>query len=298
MDQRNLRVLEFPKIREKMAAFAVSEMGRERALKVEPSGDAALVRRRQAETEEAGAVLAHNGSNPIVSFTDVREFLKMAQIGATLSAKALLQIADAIKASRLARNALNIEREDTPLLTALGSTLYTNRRLEEDIFDAILSEDEISDRASGELAAIRRHIRALNDRIRDKLNAIIRSASTQKYLMDAIITMRNGRYVVPVKAGMPLHACPVCVHDQSGSRRNAVHRAHGRRGERATSSKQLGSPKEQEEIQRILAAFCRRRSRPDAAADLRNASIRWRRLDVIFATRGSWDAKCVPCRRS
>ena len=80
MNERNLRVLEFPKIREKMATLAVSEMGRERALRVEPSGDAALVRRRQAETEEAGAVLAHNGSNPIVSFTDVREFLKMAQI--------------------------------------------------------------------------------------------------------------------------------------------------------------------------------------------------------------------------
>ena len=278
MDQRNLRVLEFPKIREKMAAFAVSEMGRERALKVEPSGDAALVRRRQAETEEAGAVLAHNGSNPIVSFTDVREFLKMAQIGATLSAKALLQIADAIKASRLARNALNIEREDTPLLTALGSTLYTNRRLEEDIFDAILSEDEISDRASGELAAIRRHIRALNDRIRDKLNAIIRSASTQKYLMDAIITMRSGRYVVPVKAECRA-SVPGIVHDQSGTGSTLF--IEPMSVVEAGNELKQWALKEKAEIERILAAFSAEIT-PDAAL-ISESLETLAEADVIFA---------------
>ena len=278
MDQRNLRVLEFPKIREKMAAFAVSEMGRERALKVEPSGDAALVRRRQAETEEAGAVLAHNGSNPIVSFTDVREFLKMAQIGATLSAKALLQIADAIKASRLARNALNIEREDTPLLTALGSTLYTNRRLEEDIFDAILSEDEISDHASGELAAIRRHIRALNDRIRDKLNAIIRSASTQKYLMDAIITMRSGRYVVPVKAECRA-SVPGIVHDQSGTGSTLF--IEPMSVVEAGNELKQWALKEKAEIERILAAFSAEIT-PDAAL-ISESLETLAEADVIFA---------------
>ncbi len=278
MDQRNLRVLEFPKIREKMAAFAVSEMGRERALKVEPSGDAALVRRRQAETEEAGAVLAHNGSNPIVSFADVREFLKMAQIGATLSAKALLQIADAIKASRLARNALNIEREDTPLLTALGSTLYTNRRLEEDIFDAILSEDEISDHASGELAAIRRHIRALNDRIRDKLNAIIRSASTQKYLMDAIITMRSGRYVVPVKAECRA-SVPGIVHDQSGTGSTLF--IEPMSVVEACNELKQWALKEKAEIERILAAFSAEIT-PDAAL-ISESLETLAEADVIFA---------------
>ena len=278
MDQRNLRVLEFPKIREKMAAFAVSEMGRERALKVEPSGDAALVRRRQAETEEAGAVLAHNGSNPIVSFTDVREFVKMAQIGATLSAKALLQIADAIKASRLARNALNIEREDTPLLTALGSTLYANRRLEEDIFDAILSEDEISDHASGELAAIRRHIRALNDRIRDKLNAIIRSASTQKYLMDAIITMRSGRYVVPVKAECRA-SVPGIVHDQSGTGSTLF--IEPMSVVEAGNELKQWALKEKAEIERILAAFSAEIT-PDAAL-ISESLETLAEADVIFA---------------
>ena len=138
MNERNLRVLEFHKIRERLAALATTELGRDCALRLEPSSDAPLVYRRQAETEEATTVLAYNGSNPLSAFTDVREFLKLSQIGSTLSAKSLLQIADAMKASRLARNALVTEREDTPLLTQLGSTLYTNRNLEEDIFDAIL----------------------------------------------------------------------------------------------------------------------------------------------------------------
>ncbi len=278
MNERNLRVLEFPKIREKMAALAVSEMGRERALRIEPSGDAALVRRRQAETEEAGAVLAHNGSNPIVSFTDVREFLKMAQIGATLSAKALLQIADAIKASRLARSALNVERADTPLLTALGSTLYANRRLEEDIFDAILSEDEISDHASGELAAIRRHIRALNDRIRDKLNTIIRGASTQKYLMDAIITMRGGRYVVPVKAECRANV-PGIVHDQSGTGSTLF--IEPMAVVEAGNELKQWALKEKAEIERILAAFSAE-IMPDAAL-ISESLETLAEADVIFA---------------
>ncbi len=278
MNERNLRVLEFPKIREKMAALAVSELGREHARRLEPSGDAALVRRRQAETEEAGAVLAHNGSNPIVSFTDVRDFLKMAQIGATLSAKALLQVADAIKASRLARNALSVDHEDTPLLTALGSTLYANRHLEEDIFDAILSEDEISDHASTELASIRRHIRGLNDRIREKLNSLIHGSAAQKYLMDAIITMRNGRYVVPVKAECRANV-PGIVHDQSGTGSTLF--IEPMAVVEAGNELKQWSLKEKAEIERILAAFSAE-IMPDAALIAESLET-LAEADVIFA---------------
>ena len=278
MNERNLRVLEFPKIRARMAALATTEMGRACALELMPSSDPFLVRRMQQQTEEASTVLAYNGSNPMAAFTDVRPFLKLAQIGSTLSAKAILQIADAMKASRLVRSALVTDREDTPLLTELGSRLYANRRLEEDIFDAILSEDEISDHASSELNDIRRHIRVLNDRIRDKLNAIVRSPSTVKYLMDAIITMRNGRYVVPVKAECRANV-PGIVHDQSGTGSTLF--IEPMSVVEAGNELKQWAVKEKNEIERILAAFSAQIG-PDAELigdSLENLA----EIDMIFA---------------
>ena len=278
MNEKYLRVLEFPKIRERMAALATTELGRARARALQPSSDASLVRRRQAETEEAATVLAYNGSNPMSPFCDVREFLKLAQIGSTLSAKSLLQIADAIKASRLVRGALVTDREDTPLLTQLGSTLYTNRRLEEDIFDAILSEDEISDHASPELNDIRRHIRLLNDRIRDRLNSIVRGASTSKYLMDTIITMRNGRYVVPVKAECRSNV-PGIVHDQSGTGSTLF--IEPMAVVEAGNELKQWAVKEKNEIERILAAFSAQIG-PDAEI-IDDSLSTLAEVDMIFA---------------
>ncbi len=277
MNEKNLRVLEFPKIRERMAVLAISDMGRERALSLVPSSDAFLVRRMQAQTEEAATVLAYNGSNPMCAFIDVREFLKLAQIGSTLSAKTILQVGDAIKASRLVRGALVTDREDTPLLTELGGALYTNRRLEEDIFDAILSEDEISDHASPTLADIRRHIRLLNDRIRDKLNSLVRGAGA-KYLMDAIITMRNGRYVVPVKAECR-SSVPGIVHDQSGTGSTLF--IEPMAVVEAGNELKQWDLKEKAEIERILAAFSAEIA-PDA--ELISQSLETlAELDMIFA---------------
>ena len=278
MNERNLRVLEYPKILERMANLTVTPMGRERALQLTPSGDASIVNRRQAETEEAGTVLAYNGSNPIAYFTDVREFLKLAKIGSTLSAKALLQVGDAMKASRQVRSALVTDREDTPILRQIGSLLYTNRRLEEDIFDAILSEDEISDHASGELADIRRHIRILNDRIRDKLSSLIHGSAAQKYLMDSIITMRNGRYVVPVKAECR-GSVPGIVHDQSGTGSTLF--IEPMAVVEAGNELKQWALKEKAEIERILAAFSQEIA-PDADL-IADSLTSLAEIDMIFA---------------
>lgn len=216
MNERYQRVLEYPKILNRLAGLAVSAMGKERALALRPSCDFDEVRRLQAQTEEASSVIAYTGGNPMSEFDDVREYLKLSTVGATLSMKALLSVAGALRACRTVRKALVTEREDTPILTEMGSRIASNRMLEEDITNAIISEDEMSDHASPELYDIRRHIRVINDRVRDKLNSYIRSASTQKYLMDSIITMRNGRYVIPVKAEYRQQV-PGLVHDQSGS---------------------------------------------------------------------------------
>ncbi len=278
MNERNLRVLEFPKILDMLSALAVTDPGREAARALLPSGDPDTVRRWQAETEEAGTIIAYNGSNPMAWFTDVRPFLKLAKAGGTLSPKALLQVADALKASRTVRSALVTDREDTPLLTELGSRLATNRALEEEIFDAIISEDEISDHASPELYDIRRQMRVLNDRVRDKLNGIIRSATMQKYLMDAIVTMRNGRYVVPVKAECRA-SVPGIVHDQSGTGSTLFIEPMG--VVEAGNELKQWTLKEKNEIERILGAFSDRIA-PDADLIASNLDL-MARLDVIFA---------------
>ena len=278
MNDRNLRVLEYPKILEMLAALAVTEMGREQCRLLTPSGDPAEVRRRQAETEEASTVLAYAGANPMAYFTDVREYLRLAQVGSTLSQKALLMVADAIKAARVVRAALVTDREDTPLLTEMGSRLSTNRSLEEEIYNAILSEDEISDRASPELYNIRRQMRVLNDRVRDRLNAIIRSSTMQKYLMDAIITVRNGRYVVPVKAECRQNV-PGIVHDQSGSGSTLFIEPMG--VVEAGNELKQWTLKERNEIERILADLSARIA-PDAPLYANNLDI-LARVDMIFA---------------
>lgn len=278
MNERNLRVLEFSKIREKMAEFAVTDPGRECCKALTPSSDPVDVRRMQQETEEASTVLAYNGANPMAWFTDVRDYLKLARVGSTLSQKALLAVADVLKASRVVRSALVTDREDTPVLTELGSRLSTNRNLEEEIFNAILSEDEVSDHASPELYEIRRQMRVLNDRMRDKLNAIIRSASMQKYLMDAIITMRNDRYVVPVKAECRSNV-PGIVHDQSGSGSTLFIEPIA--VVEAGNELKQWAIKERNEIERILADFSGRIA-PDADLYANNLKI-LSQADMIFA---------------
>ena len=278
MNERNLRVLEFPKILEMLAELAVTEPGRESARALRPSGDPDTVRRWQAQTEEASSVFAYVGGNPMAYFTDVRPFLKLAKAGGTLSPKALLQVADALKASRVVRSALVTDREDTPNLTEMGSRLATNRALEEEIFDAILSEDEISDHASPDLYNIRRQMRVLNERVREKLNGIIRSSTMQKYLMDAIVTMRNGRYVVPVKAECRA-SVPGIVHDQSGTGSTLF--IEPMAVVEAGNELKQWTIKERNEIERILGEFSDRIA-PDAELIASNLDI-LAELDVIFA---------------
>ena len=278
MNERNLRVLEFNKILDMLAALCSTEPGQAAARELKPSGEPATVELWQAQTEEASSVFAYNGGNPMAHFTDVRPFLKLAKAGGTLSPKALLQVADALKAARIVRNALVTDREDTPNLTEMGSQLATNRSLEEEIFDAIISEEEISDHASPDLANIRRQMRLLNERVRDKLNGIIRSSTMQKYLMDAIVTMRNGRYVVPVKAECRGNV-PGIVHDQSGTGSTLF--IEPMAVVEAGNELKQWAVKEHNEIERILGEFSDRIA-PDAELIANNHDL-LSKLDVIFA---------------
>ena len=278
MQKRTLRVLEFTKIREQLADLAVTEMGREICLALEPETNLEEVRAAQQETEESTVVIQYLGSSPLSAFADVRSSLSLAEKGATLSPKALLEVATMLRVSRNVRDALVTDRETTPELTRMGSGLSDGRRIELDITDAILSEDEIADHASSALADIRRHLRGATDRIKDKLNQMVHSPNFQKYMQDPIITVRNGRYVIPVRAEFRAQV-PGLVHDQSGSGATLFIEP--------TAAVEMGNElkqwelKERQEIERILASLSAEIA--PVAQTLREDVETLARLDFIFA---------------
>lgn len=249
---RELRVLEFTKIREQLAGLCVTPMGAELCRALTPKREFGEVSRALDETEEAVTLIAYTGGQPLLWFGDVREALTLAEKGASLSPRALLDVAGCLKAARAARAALVREREDTPILTGLASRLTVLPAVEQEISDAILSEDEIADRASADLMQIRRQIRSANERMRDKLSAMIRSSSFAKYLQDAIITMRGDRYVIPVKAECRANV-PGLVHDQSSTGATLFVEPIAV-VEMGNDLKQLHA-REQQEIARILQAL-------------------------------------------
>ena len=277
---RALRVLEFTKIREMLAQHAITEEGRQRCLELTPYHDLGDVNHALAETEEAVVLLTYLGQNPLVSYPDVRESIARAQKGACLSPRMLLDISAFLRAARAARSALVREREDTPILTGLASRLTVLERVETDINDAILSEEEIADRASTELYQIRRQIRGANERMRDKLNQMIRSSSFAKNLQDTIITMRGDRYCIPVKAECRAERARSGPRPER-QRGHAVYRAHvcGGAGQRPEAAVMPGSSRRSTRILQALS---------DSLAPLRRGAggqhlALLRELDFAFA---------------
>ena len=266
MKERTLRVLEFTKIRDRLASKAMTDMGRERCEALVPSSNMTEIQRMQAETEEATVILQYVGASPLVPFSDVRASLTLTEKGATLSPKALLEVAALMQSARAARKALDTERDNTPILKELAQRLSTLHNVEQDITNAIISEDEIADRASNELMDIRRHLRGANERIKEKLNQMIRSSAFQKYLQDPIVTMRNDRYCLPVKAEYR-GSVPGLVHDQSSTG--------------ATLFIEPWAAKEKQEIERILSALSAEIA--PYADQLRETVETLAELDYIFA---------------
>ena len=252
MKERTLRVLEFTKIRDMLTEKALTPLGAEKCQALVPSTNFQEISEWQEETEEALVVLTYVGGQPMASFSDVRPYLALCDKGATLSPKALLEIATLMRACRTARSALVTERDNTPRLKEKASLLGSFRNLEDDITTAILSEDEIADKASNELANIRRHLRGATERIKERLNSMIRSSAYQKYLQDPILTMRNDRYVLPVKAEYRA-SVPGLVHDQSAS--GATLFIEPMAAVEMGNELKQWEAKEKQEIERILAAL-------------------------------------------
>ena len=215
MNARALHVLEYDKILELLRAHLSSDVGREAAASLAPAASLAEAERLLQLTEEADGVYRRTGRTPIDAFPDIRPMLARVHAAHALTAAELLDAAQCLRAARAARETL-LGGEASGLLAAMAGRLSSHRAIEEEIGRCILAEDEIADSASPELMRLRRQMRLTNERMREKLNAMIKSPVYQKYLQEPIITVRNGRLALPVKAE---HRAQVSglVHDQSGS---------------------------------------------------------------------------------
>ncbi|MDR1620501.1 MAG: endonuclease MutS2 [Clostridiales bacterium] len=215
MDNRVLHTLEFDKIMHLLAGYAASDVGRELCISTQPSHRLDQVHTLLRQTSEAEGYLACGGQPPVESFEDIRPLLKRIHACLSLSMGELLYVAHCLRVSRQARERLT-QRETQGLLKHMASQLSAHRSVEEEIARCILSEDEMADAASHALANVRRQMRIVNERAREKLNNMVKSVSFQKYLQEPIITIRNGRFVLPVKQEHRMQV-PGLIHDQSGS---------------------------------------------------------------------------------
>ena len=247
--EKSIHTLELPRVLAMLADEAVTEEGRENCLKLRPTRVRGEAARLQGQTSAAFELLVKNGTPSLTGIRPVEMALRRADRGGALNTRELLDIAQVLRCARTMREYGVGDRERKTVLDGYFESLSANRFLEEKITGSILSEEEIADSASPELADIRRHIRAAAGKVRDVLNRLI-SSNQAKYLQDAIITMRGGRYVVPVKSEHK-NEIPGLVHDVSGSGGTFFIEPMG--VVNANNELRELELKEQKEIERILA---------------------------------------------
>ena len=214
--EKSIRTLELPAVLELLARHAVSDEAKARCLRLRPSTEAAAVEHLLDETDAAKVRVGLHGSPSFAGVKDVSRPLDRADHGGVLNTRELLDIAGVLTAARRVSD-YDAERQgEATAIDRLFSALHVNRYLEDKIRNAILDEETIADTASPELADIRRSMRAAASKGRQILQRIISSPSYAKVLQEALITQRDGRFVVPVKAECK-GSLPGLVHDVSSS---------------------------------------------------------------------------------
>ena len=275
---KSIRTLELPRVLQKLSDQAVSAEAKERALRLRPETETEEVLRLLDQTDAARQMIGLHGSPSFSGVKPVAEALDRADRGGSLNTKELLTIAGLLTAARRAREYFNDEAAEKTAIDHLFLSLHGNRFLEEKINRCIVDEDRIADAASTELADIRRHMRAAQAKSRQILQKIISSPSYAKILQETIITQRDGRFVVPVKAEHK-GDMPGLVHDISSTGATLFIEPIG--VVQANNEYIELEAKEQKEIERILAELS-----ADVAAH--REDIQWDydalvHLDLIFA---------------
>jgi len=218
MEKKLLDKLEYPKILYKLESHAATSMGKALAASALPSGDLEEVRHRLQGTDEAAAVDRMKGTAPFGGISDIRPSLKRSAIGGMLNASELLAIADTAQGGRRVKRFIEnyLEKHEAPILGALAEGIIEHRNVEDAIRRCIDENGAVVDTASDELLRIRRELRTGESRVRERLESMIRSSSVQKMLQDVLITVRNDRFVIPVKSEYRSQFGGI-VHDQSSS---------------------------------------------------------------------------------
>ncbi len=274
---KSLLKLELNQILEQLAACAGSEEGKAACLALSPTSDLEDVKAMLAETTAASDLCTRKGNPSFAGVYNVSASLERADRGGTLQPVELLRIASVLRCTRTIQSYCD-EEEKATVLDPLFQSLMPNKYLEDRISGAILSEEEIADNASPALADIRRHMKIQAAKIKDGLQKIISSPAYSKYLREPIITIRQGRYVVPVKSEHRGDV-PGMVHDVSAT--GSTYFVEPMSAVNANNALRELEIKEKKEIERILAELS-----AEAAAHRENIDLNVSlliRLDVIFA---------------
>ena len=214
-DEKSLNTLEYGKILDMLAAHAQSEGGKAACRALLPTSDIGEAELALDMTAEADRTLFEFSVSPSFAVDDIEETVVKAEKGAVLSIPELLRVGRALRVARRVGKSLT-PVIGVPGLHAMLAGLYSDDKLEKDIFDSFISETEVADNATPELRAIRLRIRKLGDNVKTKLQLFVTSPTYHKYLQDSIVTVRGDRYVIPVKSEFK-GAISGLVHDQSAS---------------------------------------------------------------------------------
>jgi len=291
MNEKTIKKLEFDKIISRLASLASSPLGKELAENLVPSADIREIQRLLKETDDGVSFLVRKGNPPLSGIRDIRGSIRRVEIGAVLTNGGLLAVADVLRVSRQLKSyaADNTTPEESNVVSGMISDLYINRTIENRIDACIVNEEEIADNASPTLYSIRRKITSLQASIKEKLESMLHSPRYKKYMQESLVTMRDDRYVIPVKQEYR-HEVPGLVHDASASGATIFIEPMAV-VEINNEIKQLRI-KEKAEIERILAELTSMVS--EIVEELKNNVSLLAYLDFIFArAKLSVELRCV-----
>ena len=275
--EKSLLKLELDQVLQLLSQCAGSIGGKEACLRIRPSSDLEDVELMLQQTTAASDLCTRKGNPVFGDVTDVSASLERAARGGSLQPTELLRIAGILRCARNIKGYVSEDEKQT-VLDTMFRCLSSNKYLEDKIFGAILSEEEIADNASSALSDIRRHMRLQAGKIRDSLQKVISSPAYSKYLREPIITIRQGRYVVPVKSECK-NDVPGLVHDVSSS--GSTYFVEPMSAVNANNALRELELKEKKEIERILAELS-----AEAAGFQESINLDYQmlvQLDVIFA---------------